>query len=248
MMLPARPLVVEIARIRPSPDATMGNLGFDEGGVRVGETAEDRDQSTYDLDRLVVLCDGVFAIVITLLVLPLTAEVDLPPTDDLGAEAFALWPRVVTFVVSFLVVGQFWMVHHRVFGRFTGCNGGLIRISLLSLLTVCFLPFPAALLGEHSTAGDQFPVVFYATCLTLTSLSFTATWLYAKRRGLVDPTLDEATTREMTTRSLVTSGVFVLSIGAAFFGLVAAVLCWMVLLPLVRKAVLRMQRTRAVPA
>jgi uncharacterized membrane protein len=226
----------------------MGTLGFDEGGVRVGETAEDRDQSTYDLERLVVFSDGVFAIVITLLVLPLTAEVDLPPTDDLAGEVFAMWPRVVTFVVSFLVVGQFWMVHHRVYGRFTGCTGGLIRIGLLSLLTVCFLPFPAALLGEHTTAGDQFPVVFYAACLTLTSLSFTATWLYAKSHGLVDPSLDEALTREMTTRSLVTSGVFVLSIGAAFFGLVAAVLCWMVLLPLVRNAIVRMQRTRAVPA
>jgi uncharacterized membrane protein len=214
----------------------------------VGETAEDRDQSTYDLERLVVFSDGVFAIVITLLVLPLTAEVDIPPTDDLAGEVFGMWPRVVTFLVSFLVVGQFWMVHHRVYGRFTGCTGGLIRIGLLSLLTVCFLPFPAALLGEHTTAGDQFPVVFYATCLTLTSLSFTATWLYAMRHGLVDPTLDEAFTREMTTRSLVTSGVFVLSIGAAFFGLVAAVLCWMVLLPLVRNAIVRMQRTRAVPA
>jgi uncharacterized membrane protein len=214
----------------------------------VGETAEDRDQSTYDLERLVVFSDGVFAIVITLLVLPLTAEVDLPPTDDLAGEVFAMWPRVVTFLVSFLVVGQFWMVHHRVYGRFTGCTGGLIRIGLLSLLTVCFLPFPAALLGEHTTAGDQFPVVFYATCLTLTSVSFTATWLYAKSHGLVDPSLDEALTREMTTRSLVTSGVFVLSIGAAFFGLVAAVLCWMVLLPLVRNAIVRMQRTRAVPA
>ncbi|MGH3314635.1 MAG: TMEM175 family protein [Nocardioidaceae bacterium] len=214
----------------------------------MGETAEDRDQSTYDLERLVVFSDGVFAIVITLLVLPLTAEVDIPPTDDLAGEIFAMWPRVVTFLVSFLVVGQFWMVHHRVYSRFTGCTGGLIRISLLSLLTVCFLPFPAALLGEHTTAGDQFPVVFYATCLTLTSVSFTATWLYAKSHGLVDPGLDAALTREMTTRSLVTSGVFVLSIGAAFFGLVAAVLCWMVLLPLVRNAVVRMQRTRAVPA
>ena len=214
----------------------------------MSETAEDRDQSAYDLERLVVFSDGVFAIVITLLVLPLTAEVDIPPTDDLAGEVFDLWPRVVTFLVSFLVVGQFWMVHHRVYGRFTGCTGGLIRLGILSLLTVSFLPFPAALLGEHTTEGDELPVVFYAICLTLTSLSFTATWLYAKRQGLVDPSLDKALTREMTTRSLVTSGVFVLSIGAAFFGLVAAVLCWMVLLPLVRNVVVRMQRTRAVPA
>ncbi len=54
--------------------------------------------------------------------------------------------------------------------------------------------------------------------------------------------------REMTTRSFVTSAVFVVSIGAAYLGLLAAVLCWMVLLPLVRKAVVRMQRARAVPA
>jgi len=212
----------------------------------MSKSAEDLDESTYDLERLVVFCDGVFAIVITLLVLPLTAEVDLPPTDDLMGEVFDLWPRVVSFAVSFLVVGQFWMVHHRVYGRFTRCDAGLIRIGLLSLLTVCFLPFPAALLGEHAEAGDEFPVVFYAASLTLTSLTFTATWLYAKTHGLLDPSLDEALIREITTRSFVTSAVFVVSIGAAFLGLLAAALCWMVLLPLVRNAVLRLQRNRAV--
>jgi uncharacterized membrane protein len=250
----ARPLVVEIARIPRPPDATIGRRGdadgrrLVEGGVGMSKSAEDRDQSSYDLDRLVVLCDGVFAIVITLLVLPLTAEVDVPPTDDLMGEVFALWPRVVSFAVSFLVVGQFWMVHHRLYGRFTRCDAGLIRIALLSLLTVCFLPFPAALLGEHTEAGDEFPVVFYAASLTLTSLTFTATWLYAKSHGLVDPSLDEARSREMTTRSFVTSAVFVVSIGAAYLGLVAAVLCWMVLLPLARNTAVRLQRNRAVPA
>ena len=53
---------------------------------------------------------------------------------------------------------------------------------------------PAAVLGARSTAEDAFPVVFYATALTITSASLTATWLYAVRRELLDPSLSTAET------------------------------------------------------
>jgi uncharacterized membrane protein len=211
-------------------------------------TSTERAESAFDLERLVFFSDAVFAIVITLLVLPLTSEVDLPPGEDLAADVWDLWPRVVSFVVSFLVVGQFWMVHHRMYGRLVRCDRGLLRINLVSLLTVSFMPFPAALLGEHSTADDQFPVVVFAASMTITSITFTATWLYAVRQGLVDRNLAPERRREFTTRSFVTSGVFLVSIGAAFLGLLSAALCWLVLLPMVRGLVVRRQRSRAVPA
>jgi uncharacterized membrane protein len=192
----------------------------------------------FDLARIVVFSDAVFAIVITLLVLPLATAADFNGLDTLG-HVLDLWPRAVVFAVSFLVVGQFWIVHHRMYSRFTGCDLGLVWLDLISMLTVTFMPFPAAVLGEQSTTADRFPVVLYAMSLTVASVAFTATWLYALRRGLVDERRSAADRHAYTVRSLASNGVFVGSIGIAFLGLLPAVLCWLVVLPVVRNLVVR---------
>lgn len=202
--------------------------------------------AVFDLQRLVFFNDAVFAIVITLLVLPLTAEVDLPEGEVGVQDVLDLWPKIVGFVVSFMVVGQFWIVHHRLYTRLVACDQRLVWLNLLNLLTVSFMPFPAAVLGEHDHAGSQLPVVFFAASLTVVSLTFSITWLYALRHDLVDRRLSAAERSEHTVRSFLSSGVFALSIPVGFFGLLPAGLCWVVLLPLVRHAAVRFQRTRAV--
>jgi len=188
----------------------------------------------------------VFAIAITLLVLPLTAEIELPATGEgLARQVWAMWPTVLTFAVSFLVIGQFWIAHHRTFAHIRGHDTGLIWCNLVALLTVAFIPFPAALLGSHTTADDAFPVVFYAASLTLTSAAMTGTWLYAVRRQLVDGSLSAEARRTVTRRAFATTAVFAASIGAAFLGLLAAVACWLIVLPAVR---LVAARRRVVPS
>jgi uncharacterized membrane protein len=57
---------------------------------------------------------------------------------------------VLTFVVSFLVVGQFRIAHHRTSGPIRRYDHTLVRLNLIALLTVAFLPFPSALLGSRS--------------------------------------------------------------------------------------------------
>jgi len=189
---------------------------------------------------VVFFSDAVFAIVITLLVLPLTAEIELPETGEgLARQVWALWPTVLTFAVSFLVIGQFWIAHHRTFGHIRRHDTGLIWCNLLALLTVAFIPFPAALLGSHPTAEDAFPVVFYAASLTLTSAAVTATWLYAARRQLIDESLSEDEESAFTRRAFATTAVFAVSIAAAFLGLPAEAACWLLELPAVRLAAAR---------
>jgi uncharacterized membrane protein len=194
---------------------------------------------------LVFFSDAVFAIVITLLVLPLTAEIDLPEGNE-GALAHVLdlWPTVLTFLVSFLVVGQFWIAHHRTFGHVRASDHGLLWFNLVVLMTVAFLPFPAALLGARSIPDDAFPVVFYAVSLTLTSAALTTTWLYALRRGLVDPALTGEERATITRRAAATTAVFAVSVALAFLGLAVAVSCWLVVLPAVRMTVSRRRTHR----
>jgi uncharacterized membrane protein len=197
--------------------------------------AKSSGESGLSFERVVFFSDAVFAIVITLLVLPLTAEIELPDQPaDVAHEVWRLWPRALTFAVSFLVIGQFWIAHHRMFIHVRNYDHVLLWLNLVSLLTVSFLPFPTAVLG-HADAGDRFPAMFYAASMTVTSLALTVTWLYASGAGrLVDDQLDLRTRREFTLRSAATTAMFLVSIAAAWFGLYAAMVCWLVLLPAAR--------------
>ena len=220
---------------RSAPEATSTVSGDPPGA----------EASALGFERVVFFSDAVFAIVITLLVLPLTAEIELPETGEgLARQVWAMWPTALTFAVSFLVIGQFWIAHHRTFGHIRRQDTGLVWCNLLALLTVAFLPFPAALLGTHSTTEDAFAVVFYAASLTVTSAAVTGTWLYAVRRQLVDESLAADEQRTFTRRALATTAVFAASIGAAFLGLLVAVACWVVVLPAVRLAASRRRAAR----
>jgi uncharacterized membrane protein len=200
-------------------------------------------------ERVVFFSDAVFAIVITLLVLPLTAEIDLPE-DGVGSaqHVVELLPRVLTFAVSFLVVGQFWIAHHRTFGRVRRADHTLVWLNLLTLLTVAFMPFPAALLGARTDTTDQFPVVFFAASMTVTSALLTITWLYSWRRRLVAADVGIAEARKVSLRAFVTTGVFAVSIPAALLGVWVAIGLWLVVLPAARLLVARATRPTVQPA
>jgi uncharacterized membrane protein len=212
-----------------------------DADARPAPTTE-ADGTGLSFERLVFFSDAVFAIVITLLVLPLTAEIHLPEEGVGLADVLSLWPAVLTFVVSFLVVGQFWVAHHRTFGLIRRHDHTLVWLNLVTLLTVAFLTFPSALLGARTDSADAFPVVFYAASLTVTSASLSAIWVYAAHRGLLDESVGPSQARRITRRALVTAGVFLASIPAALLGLPVAVTFWLVLLPVARTVVMRTGR------
>ena len=209
----------------------------------------DDEHSALGFERVVFFSDGVFAIVITLLVLPLTGEIRLPEGAGTAAQVVAMLPRIVTFVVSFLVVGQFWIAHRRTFGRIRRTDPGLVWLNLLTLLTVAFMPFPAALLGARTSGShDQFAVVFFAASMTLTSALFTVTWLYAWRRRLADPDVGAIEARSLTLRGLVSTAVIAVSVPAALLGLPVAVAIWLGVLPAARRLAGRRARPSPTPA
>ena len=101
------------------------------------------------LERLTFFSDAVFAIAMTLLVV----EVKLPPLHhaggmELGQALLDLIPNYVGFLVSFLVLGRFWLAHHEVMGLLKAGNKRLVSVNLLLLLGVAFMPFPTAVISE----------------------------------------------------------------------------------------------------
>ena len=131
--------------------------------------------------------DGVFAIAITLLVLEITV-----PSDSEGDFLHAVldqWPSYLAYVVSFATVGAIWLAHSAMSEFLDHADVWLMRINLLLLLLVSFLPFPSRLLAEsfgHRDAGKVATTVYGLTLLSAT-LAMSAMWRYARSRNLVRP-------------------------------------------------------------
>jgi uncharacterized membrane protein len=180
------------------------------------------------LDRLIFFSDAVFAVAITLLALdirlPATAEIH---TDaDLRRALIELWPHYVAYILSFLTVGQFWLVHHRKFRLIRRYDGVLIRLNLLLLMVVAVVPFAASLLSEY---GDATAVRVYAgVMMTVALLSAAASAWAAHGDRLVDPAAEQSIDRY---RSLVVAGVFALSMAISLFSVSLAMWSWLLMLP-----------------
>src|SRR5262245_1736720 len=123
--------------------------------------------------RLEAFSDGVFAIVITLLIL----NVHVPDGRTLGLRA--LRPRIpplATFVLSFIIVGVYWISHHHTLHFVKEVNRRLLWLNLLVLLCVVFIPFPTSLLGTGF--NNPLAVRLYGLSLIATNASSLLFWLY----------------------------------------------------------------------
>jgi uncharacterized membrane protein len=131
--------------------------------------------------RTEAFSDGVFAIAITLLII----EVRVPGSraGHLAGDLANQWPSYAAYVVSFAIIGIIWVNHHDIFERITTVDRPLLFLNLLLLLTVAFLPFPTALLGEYIRKGDNAHVAaaVYGANMTLIGLAFIAIWTYLIR-------------------------------------------------------------------
>lgn len=175
--------------------------------------------------RLVGFSDAVFAISITLLVLNI--EIPSARPNGIASAVFAQWPDILSYVISFLVIGNYWIIHHRVFEQIERQNDRLLWFNLLFLLCVAFVPFPTSLLGETITSVT---VSFYAATLAVTGFLSAGLWWYVSEIGdLVNDDLTSAQIRDRTVRILGPSIVFALSIPIASFNPMWAMYFWVLL-------------------
>jgi uncharacterized membrane protein len=195
------------------------------------ESREQRAESSRELERILYFSDAVFAIAITLLVLNIEVP-DIPQelvAEELPGRLIGLWPKYLSYVISFLVILIFWISHHTIFSTITGYDRPLIWLNSLFLMFVAFLPFPTALLGEY---GDQQLVVaIYAGSVAITRLMLSAAWWYAyDKPHLMHSSMDPVTARGFHIRALYLPLAFLLSIGISFVSVSAAVYSWVLLL------------------
>ena len=116
----------------------------------------DTPEKTYDLERLIFFSDGVFAIVITLLVLELHPPAHWDRT--LAGLLQTSWRPLVAYASTFLAVGAYWNAHRQIFARVSRFHPGLVLLNLLLLFLVVLLPFAAELIYETGPRGEPFAI------------------------------------------------------------------------------------------
>jgi uncharacterized membrane protein len=184
-----------------------------------------------EYDRVLFFSDAVFAIAITLLVV----DIRVPDVVEHASEELSKSAgKILSFVISFLVIGLFWMGHHSLFRYITAFDRRLIFLNLLFLGSIAFLPYPTALIFAGSTHEPAAPV-FYASCVAGAGLLELAVWLYATHtKGLVPASVSPAFRRYETAQLLPTPVVFGLSIPVAFIAPGVAPFTWILLVPIGR--------------
>jgi TMEM175 potassium channel family protein len=169
-------------------------------------------QGELRLNRIEAFTDGVFAIIVTLLVLELKVPALNNPrsASELAERLIELLPQFLSWLISFVIVCKFWLNHHHIFGLARHANYSLVWLNVIFLMCQSFIPFPTALMGEHSS--NPLAVSFFGCVMAINTVAFIAMHRYILRR-LLKPELANAQTPHIILKSFV--GVVSYLVGAA---------------------------------
>jgi TMEM175 potassium channel family protein len=145
--------------------------------------ADERTRQIYergtDPTRVLAMSDGVFAIILTLLVL----EIHLPelgPGQTVRNALREIRPSLTAFLISFVIVAIAWAGHRDLFALIRRTDRGIVWLNFLYLLPLSILPFGAAMLATYER--DPIALKIYGIILVATVVTRLAMWLYATKR------------------------------------------------------------------
>lgn len=198
-------------------------------------------------NRIEALHDGVFAIVMTLLVLEFhVPEAESP--QELAEGLFHLWPTTLAYVLTFLNLGVYWVGQHNQFHYIRMTDRILLWINILFLMLVSLLPFSTALLGRYPEW--QAPYLLYGLNIIAAGVMMFLHWRYAtKHHRLTDHDIEDAFVRGVAIRILFAPAVAVLAILMSFLSLKISLAFYVLLIPyyLLPGRIDKRWRKRAVP-
>jgi len=201
----------------------------------------------FQLERMILFSDAVFAIAITLLVI----EIKIPDKEFLKEHAdlsdrtllhslSQLVPKFTGFLISFLLIGLYWSIHHRLFGFMTSYDRTLLFLNLLFLFFVALMPFSTGFYSEF--AGSELfekqlkvPMTFYV--FNFCGVGFVNYFMWRRignaRNKLAEPPIDPLVLKLAYARSLVVPFLFLLMLPVAYFANVLFAVYIPMLIPLV---------------
>jgi len=177
-------------------------------------------------DRVEAFSDGVFAVIITIMVL----ELRVPPRTDFHSLLQTL-PSVATYAVSFLFIGIYWNNHHHMLRASRGVDGSAMWANLNLLFWLSLVPFSTAWLGRNPSALG--PTVLYATVFLLDGVAYSI--LQTRLVAVNGPNTPFAKAVARDVKGKLSLLLYAIGIGAAFVTtivtdavIVAVAIMWLV--------------------
>jgi uncharacterized membrane protein len=140
----------------------------------VGEAQAGSAGASMPLTRIETFSDGVFAIIVTLLVLEIKTPDIRASANIAGAlqsSLLLLLPKVAGYVISFITVAIFWVNHHQLFHSLKYSDRRLLWINNALLMFLAFVPFPTGVLGEYPNQPIAVSIYGLVLCLSATTMS-----------------------------------------------------------------------------
>jgi uncharacterized membrane protein len=197
----------------------------------------EREGFIFSKGRLESLTDGVFAVIMTILVfnvsvpeLILAAEGEYA-TERLSSRLLDLWPDIIAYIVSFATLGVYWVAHHRIFRWIVNVDRPLLWMNISFLVTIGLIPFSTVLLAQYR--DQQISIFIYSSNAILAGVILHFVYHYAKGHlELVDKTVHDLIKNRSGRRILITILTYSVTISFSFIYLpVSLFLFLIVLLP-----------------
>jgi uncharacterized membrane protein len=189
-----------------------------------GEPSPQPARRALQTGRLEALSDGVFAIAITLLVLDIA--VPAHAGSDLLRAVGAQWPSYLAYTVSFSTIGALWLGHNAISEYLDRADAAFIRLNLLLLLLVAFLPFPTRLFADYigEDRPERVAATIYGVTLLVSSTLLWVLWRYAVHARLVRPDTADEEVELLTQRLTPGLGGYIVLIAVGLFIPIIAVI------------------------
>lgn len=145
----------------------------------------------FQLERMILFSDAVFAIAITLMIIDIKVP-EMPREQATDSHLLfmlrQMTPKFISFLISFFLIGQYWRVHHRLFGYVINFNERLIWLNLLFLFAIVLMPFSTAFYSEYVGMIVVTPIIFYTGNIAMLGVVNLIMWQYVSnpRHGLTE--------------------------------------------------------------
>lgn len=176
----------------------------------------ERKGAFLDLNRLNAITDGIFAIAMTILVLNL----DIPNSDqinNISLKDFLITqiPELQAYVLSFIMLGSYWMLHHQIHSNFCRTTTTHIWLNLITLMIISLIPYATEVLGEFP--HDKTIQIIYSLMIFLIGLFYFMNLNYGIRKHRLSETeLSQKFIANMRLRTMISPTIGLCAVGVAF--------------------------------
>ena len=191
------------------------------------------DLNEIKVEYVISFSDALFAFSITFMALSIQLPnfpgniVELELTRKLSQ---ILMPSIIHYIISFMVVGTYWISYHRIFEHIRHANITLVWLNLLFLLFISLTAYFTGLLTTYGT--HKIVVITFAGIMAATGLMLCIMWWYATHnRYLVDKNIHPDLVKYFLLRHIASPAIFLISIGISFISIQLTQFLWALILP-----------------